>query len=717
MPRLQHIVFLLVFSAASVSIAEQRSDRIVADFEANSYGKWRATGDAFGSAPATGTLNGQQPVLGFKGDRLVNTSRGGDGATGTLTSPMLTIDRKFLRFLIGGGRHDQTSLQLLIDGEVVASQSGRNVEQLSPNYFDLSQHQGKHARLRIVDNERGRWGHINVDHIVLSDIKPQIPAYRSRQREFTVAKHYLVLPIQNGAKKTEVELKVEGVPVRRYDVELAMDSESVDFYAYFIINSYLGKDAKFSAKDATEEGFSLVRQADEVPGFEDLYDEKLRPQLRFSQKVGWNNDPNGMVYLDGQWNLYFQHNPVGRKWGNMTWGHAVSGDLVHWEQLPNVLFPHTMAEGACFSGGATIDRRNTAGWKTGDNNVLVAFFTDTQLGECVAYSNDRGRTFTLYEGNPIIEHQGRDPKVIWYDYDEGDMPLDDEAKHLGGHWVLFVYNEAPGLKRNTSFHASTNLKDWTLQSRLLGYYECPELFELPIDGDAEQTRWVTFAADARYAIGDFDGRTFTPDHAGKYRLHYGAYYASQTFENAPDGRRIQIGWAQIPMPGMPFNQTFSFPHELSLRTTSEGIRMHAEPIAEIETLHTVRHAAESQPITPDRPAVLHVSGQAFEVRATFEVNTAKRLGVDIGGNVVAYDTAAGELNNAEMASVDSQIKLRILIDRPIMEICGNDGAVFITSERSNKENIRSIKAFADGGAARLVQFEVYEMESIWRQSR
>ncbi len=713
MPLIQQLVFLLFAFVSSFAIAEERPDRIIADFEAASYGDWQTTGDAFGDAPAQGTLDDQQAVTGFAGSGLVNSFRNGDASTGTLTSSEITLDRKYLVFLIGGGSHAETCLQLIIEGDVIASTSGMNDERLSLSSFDLTNYQGQRASLRILDNERGDWGHVNVDQIVLSDSKPLVPSYQLRTREFTVADRYLVIPVENGARETELRMSVAGEPIRKYNVELATAEQFVDFYAYFTIGSHAGQPAEISVAAATEDGFSLIQQANEVPGFEDLYDEPLRPQFHFSQKVGWNNDPNGMVYLDGEWHLYFQHNPVGWKWGNMTWGHAVSKDLIHWEQLPNVLFPRTMAKGACFSGGATIDSMNTAGWKTGENEVLVAFFTDTELGECIAYSNDQGRTFTLYEGNPIIEHQGRDPKVIWYAYQADDTPLNAEAQRLGGHWVLFVYNEDPGLEQNTAFYTSLNLKDWTLQSRLEGFFECPELFELPVDGDPEKTRWVTFAADAKYVIGDFDGRKFTPAHDGKHQLHYGEYYASQTFENAPDKRRIQIGWARLNMPDMPFNQAFSFPHALNLRTTPDGIRMAAQPIEELEKLHAKKHAAEPQLITPDRPVSLDVEGATFEIRATFEVGAAKQLGINVAGNAIEYNALNSELNGAALEPVDGMIRLQILVDRPMIEICGNDGEVFITADRSDLGNVQNVNAFVRDGAARLIEFEVFELKSIW----
>jgi fructan beta-fructosidase len=566
--------------------------------------------------------------------------------------------------------------------------------------------------IQIVDNATGGWGHINVDHIVQTNTKPKMPNLRLRAKTFEVSKKYLVLPIKNGAKTCEVMLEVDGKLVRRYEAELATSADAVDWYAFFTVEGFAGKKAKFTASRASEAGFALVRQADKVPGSDAFYKEALRPQFHFSQKVGWNNDPNGMVYLDGEWHLFFQHNPVGWKWGNMTWGHAVSKDLVHWEQLPDALFPTTMARGACFSGGAVVDRQNTAGWKKGKKDVLVAFLTDTGAGESIAYSTDNGRTFTWYKDNPVVKHKGRDPKVIWYAYGKDDKPLNARAKELGGHWVMAVYDEHPTHKQNIAFYTSTNLKAWKEQSHLPGYFECPELMKLPVDGGKE-TRWVVFAADARYAVGQFDGKAFKPEHARKHRLHYGPFYASQTFENAPGGRKVQIGWVQIEMPGMPFNQAFSFPHELTLRKTPEGVRLFARPVKEVEKLHKKKHALKPQALKAGPPATVAVTGQLFDVRATFELGKAKRVGLDIGGNRITYDVMGQELNRAPLKPVKGRITIQVLVDRPMIEVCGNDGAVCITSGRAKKGDVAQIKAFAEGEGARLIGLEVYELASIW----
>ncbi len=721
----------LAFCLAALSISPMgppttsaEEDILIADFEGETYGDWKTQGQAFGSGPAPGTLRGQMHVSGYRGKRLANSFLGGDQPTGTLTSPPLKIQRKFLTFLIGGGGFPgKTCINLLFDGQVVRTAEGPNTraggsEQLGPHFWDVQELQGKTVSIQIVDAASGGWGHINIDHIVQSDQKPKLPELRNRTKEFVVGSKYLVIPIKNGAKATELTLLVESRPVRRYKTELATSEEDTDWYAFFTIEAYRGQSAQVTAAAATEEGFALIRPADEVPGSSGWYNEPLRPQFHFSQAVGWNNDPNGMVYLDGQWHLFFQHNPVGWRWGNMTWGHAVSRDLIHWEQLPNALFPSTMARGACFSGGATVDHQNTAGWKTGNQDVLVAFLTDTGAGEAVAYSNDNGRSFTWHEGNPVVKHRGRDPKVIWYRYEDDDTPISQAAQQLGGHWVMAVYDEHPQHKRNIAFYTSTNLKEWTEQSHLAGYYECPELFELPVDGDKGNRRWVVFAADARYTIGTFDGKRFTPEHPKKHRVHYGPYYASQIFDNAPGGRKIQIGWVRLAMPGMPFNQTFSFPHELTLRKTDQGIRMFAKPVQEIEKLHRKRHLAQSQPLN-DSPVRLGVSGELLDIRATVQFGRAKQVGLKFGNDQIVYNVDAQKLQGAAMTPQDGKISLQVLVDRPMMEICGNDGAVFITAGRNRKgtgqqDPIREIEVFADGAGAQLLSLEVYELESIWK---
>jgi fructan beta-fructosidase len=699
------------------------ADLLVADFEGDTYGGWKAEGEAFGTGPAKGTLPGQMRVSGFQGQGLVNSFLKGDRATGTLTSAPIKVERNYLKFLIGGGGHQgKTCMNLLIDEQVVHTITGDNTraggsEELAPAFWDVSKLMGKTITLQIVDAATDGWGHINVDHIVQTDTKLKLPELARREKTFTAQDRYLIIPIRNEGKASgQIQLFVGDREVRNYSLNIATSAETTDWYAFFTIDAYKGMRARVAANKVTEEGFALIQQSNTIPGEEMFYREPHRPQFHFTQKVGWNNDPNGMVYHDGTWHFFFQHNPVALPWGNMTWGHATSKDLLHWEQQPNKLFPKTMAQGACFSGGATVDTNDTAGW---GKNTLVAFLTDTGAGESIAYSTDGGSTFTWYEKNPVVKHKGRDPKVIWYKYEEGDRPLNDAAKKLGGHWVMIVYDEHPEYKRNAAFYTSTNLKEWTLQSHLPGYFECTELFELPVSnvqdsGDAKITRWVVFAADAKYAVGTFDGKTFTPEHEGKHQVHWGPYYASQTFDNAPDGRRIQMGWLRVGSPG-PYNQHFSFPHQLTLRNTDDGIRMFASPINEIKDLRAKSNKAAAQELADNKPVTVPVDSDLLDVRLTVAVGDATAIELKLPGRTIKYDVKAQTLNDTPLKPVDGRVSIQVLADRSLTEIVGNDGRVFISGGGPARQEATEVSVTAIGGNANLVSLEAHELSPIWQE--
>ena len=263
-----------------------------------------------------------------------------------------------------------------------------------------------------------------------------------------------------------------------------------------------------------------------------------------------------------------------------------------------------------------------------------------------------------------------------------------------------------------------------------GFFECAELFTLPVDGNQEKLRWVVFAADAEYAIGDFDGKTFTPEHKGKHRLHHGKYYASQLFSDAPDGRCIQIGWGKgigndfsrnpgegLGWPDSPFNQTFSFPTELSLRTTKDGVRMFGEPVVEIGKILGKCSKATAEHLTPEKPVEVKTSGALLDIRAEFELGKANTVGLEVDGKKVAtFDVASGKLNDQMLLRViDGKIAIRILIDRPMMEIFANHGEQIATLSYENDLNIESVKAFCEGGDAKLLSLEVYQLNAKWGQ--
>ena len=696
-----------VLAIAAAAVASAAEDILIADFEGKDYGDWKVEGEAFGPGPARGTLPQQMRVEGFLGKGLVNSFFKGDGTTGTLTSPPFKIERKFLNFLIGGGGYkDETFMALLVDGKAVRTAMGPNVqpggsECLTWQAWDVSDLAGKQGVIQIVDKRTGGWGHINVDHIIQSDRKRE---EKPAMRELVIEKRYLHLPVKSKAAKRKMKVTVDSKIVDEFDIELA-DAEP-SFWVFLDMAPYKGKKATIDVGRLPEEfqGLAAITQADEVPDAANLYKEKYRPQFHFSSRRGWNNDPNGLVFHKGEYHLYYQHNPYGWDWGNMHWGHAVSKDLVHWEELPIAIYPFRYGDWV-FSGSATVDKDNTAGWKKGDEDVIVAAYTSTGRGEAIAFSNDRGRTFTDYEGNPVVKHGGRDPKLIWY------AP--------GKHWVMAVYDEFEG-KRWIAFHTSPNLREWTFQSRTEGYFECPEIFEIPAGGDKSKTRWVVYAADGAYAVGAFDGKTFTPEHQGKHRFNWGnCFYASQTFDNIPpsDGRRIQIAWGRSGHPSMPFNQMMNFPVELTLRTTEEGLRLFAMPVKEIESLHAKKHAWTNETLKPDANLLAGITGDLFDIHAEFEVGQAAEFGFRIRSIPVAYDAKAQQLAchgaKAPLKPVDGKIRLRILVDRTTLEVFANDGRVYMPVSVFPPGDNRSLEVFSKGGETRATTLEVHELRSAW----
>ena len=700
-------ILAIVILCCGISIANAASDLIIADFESETYGDWKATGVAFGPGPAKGTLPGQMEVSGFKGKRLVNTYYKGDSATGTLTSPPFKVQRKHITFLIGGGNSPKnTHIDLIIDEKVVRTATGPNAnpggsEALDWHSWDVSDLKGKTAIIRIIDSATGGWGHINIDQITQTDEKI---ASAEKARDIVIEKKYLNFPVKTGAAKRKMSILVDGKTFREFTIELADDEP--DFWSFLDVSDVKGKQAtiQLNAVSRDSKGLANIKQTDKPAGMEGLYNEKNRQQFHFSSRRGWNNDSNGLVYHKGEYHLYYQHNPYGWAWGNMHWAHAVSTDLIHWKEIPIAIYPYKFGDWV-FSGSAVVDKDNTAGFKTGDEDVIVAAFTSTGRGEAIAYSNDRGRTFTDYEGNPVVKHSGRDPKVIWYE--------------KGKHWVMALYSDIDK-KRTIAFYTSPNLKDWTYQSNVPGFYECPEIFELAVDGDKTKSKWVIYGANGEYMIGDFDGKTFTPD-GDKIRFHYGnCFYASQTYNNIPesDGRRIQIAWGRIATRGMPFNQCMLFPVVLTLHNTDKGIRMFAEPIREISKLHNKKHAWKDKTIKPGENLLEGIEGDLFHIKAQFAASDADEFGFVIRGAPVTYNTKENMVScmnhKAKLSPADGTITLEILVDRNSIEVFANDGRVYMPVGKILPNDNKTIELFTKGAITNIKSIEVYELNSAWK---
>jgi fructan beta-fructosidase len=684
---------------------------MIADFEGADYGGWEATGDAFGQSPRWRETEEMEEISGFEGNGLATSYQDGDRPRGTLSSPEFTIERDHIVFLISGGDDEErTCMNLVVDGEVVRRAAGGESNTLDWESWDVSKLKGKTGQIQIVDRRRGDWGHISVDHIYQSDVASK---YVEKTRQFHIDSKYLNFPVDNEARGRLVSFIIDGEVVREFEISLAAGEP--DYWVFLDVCEFEGQDATVRIDRYNPDkgkGFDSIFQADTFPGEDEVYTERLRPQFHFTSKRGWNNDTNGMVYYDGEYHMFYQHNPFGWPWGNMTWGHAVSTDMIHWKELGDAIHPDAM--GTIFSGGAVVDHKNTSGFQTGDEKPIVCFYTsaggtnawseDVPFTQSIAYSNDRGRTFTKYEGNPIIGHirgGNRDPKVIWHE------PT--------GKWVMVLYVE----ESEMDFFTSTDLKNWTKTSRLKSFHECPELFELPLDRDEDNKKWVLYGAAGEYFVGEFDGKEFKPE-TEAIKFSYGnCFYASQTFSDIPeaDGRRIQMAWGQVEMEGMPFNQMILFPVSLSLASTEDGPRMFAMPVKEILKLRGRKHHYRGYSLQDGDVLETKIKSELFEIRASFAGGDATEFGFVIRGIPVVYNVEEKRLSCQDMRAPlepeRGRIDLTILVDRTSFEIFGNNGRIYMPMRVYPDPDNKTLEVYSEGGKTHISHLRIYEPKSIW----
>ena len=709
---------ILALTTFPTLLQAQTPEIIIADFEGSDYGAWKAEGNAFGDAPARGGLPGQMHVDGFSGKGLVNSFRDGDRGTGTLTSPEFKIERRYLSFLIGaGGFHGETCLNLLIDGKTVRTATGPNTkpggtEHLESQYWQVAAFAGKKARLQIVDRATGGWGHINVDQIVLTDQEPPHTLHNAT-REITAEKRLLNFPVKTGAPKRKIDVSADGKVVRFFEIELAPGEP--DFWAPLDLSAWAGQKLtlRVDKLPSDSRGLESIQQSDDLLDGANLYREPLRPQFHFSAKRGWLNDPNGLVFYRGEYHLFYQHNPYGWNWGNMHWGHAVSTDLVHWEEVSEALYPDEF--GTMFSGSAVVDWKNTSGFGKDGEPPLVLFYTadGNPTTQCMAYSTD-GRTFTKYEANPVIKEisrGNRDPKVIWHEPSQ--------------KWILVLYVEMPGKKHTVHFFNSDNLRDWALINVVEGgtdrdgyLFECPDFYELPAANAPGTSKWVLSGANSEYAVGSFDGTKFTPE-ASKLPGHRGrGFYAAQTFSDEPKKRRIQIGWGQMPSPGMSFNQLQLFPCEQKLQITPEGPRLTWEPVEEIASLRkNTREIPAFKLESATANKLADIEAELVELRIDFTPSPDALVSLNLRGIPVEYDAAKQELrigdHRASAPLQEGRQRLTVLLDRTSIEVFASDGKTYVPMPVIPAANNRQLSLNAAAGSAEVNKLTVSELASAW----
>jgi sucrose-6-phosphate hydrolase SacC (GH32 family) len=440
-----------------------------------------------------------------------------------------------------------------------------------------------------------------------------------------------------------------------------------------------------------------------------------------------------MVYYDGEYHLYFQHHALGLGPGPKSWGHAVSTDMVHWKQLPHAILPYS--NGAIWSGTAIVDRNNSLGKQVGDTKTIVAYYTKTQpkpkhFIQSAAYSTDRGRTFTLIrKGEAVVPNQGfshgeRDPKAFWH----------EESRK----WIMVLI--LGGKERVVRFFSSDNMVDWEKAGDIRRPWaaECIDIFRLPVDGDRGNMKWVIADASYDYEVGEFDGKVFTSTQDTQ-QGDFGArcFYAAQVFNNGPGGRVVQIGWMKDKRPDnvflandMPFNQQMSFPTELTLRTTPQGIRLFRWPVREIEGLYVRSHSFRNLAVESANQALAGIKPELVDMSVGFEPGANQLVTLSVRGlevvygKIKSYRTRKGERKEVKSFAfgdcmvpapiIDGKVKLRVLVDRTSIEMFVNDGATVGTSYAAPAAANRDIRVRADG-AVRINLLEVNDLRSAWQQ--
>ena len=511
-----------------------------------------------------------------------------------------------------------------------------------------------------------------------------------------ISKKYLIFPVNISAAMRRVRMNMNGETV--YALNLALDNETPKFKAYIDVSRFVGSELDISVSPE----FPLTLGESDTMDIEGLYSEELRPQAHFSTKNGWINDPNGLVYLDGNYHMFYQHNPGAPCWENMHWGHAVSKDLIHWEEKDMALYPDET--GTMFSGSAIVDNKNTLGLQTGDLPTGVLFYTSTApFCQRMAYSTDGFKTIKKYENNPVIEHivdANRDPSVVYC----------DEL----GKYVIALYLE----KDIYALFTSDDLVNWTELQRIQmeGDNECPDLFCInTLDGER---KWVLIGAHDRYLVGDFvDGKFVSVQDIRS--LHFGnSAYAGQSFANLPEGRAVRVDWLrwhEFRSDG--FSQQMSLPLDMSLDKIDGIYHLSVLPVKEVETIYKKSEKYENTALKADKQISYALEDSAYLFKLSGKIQTDSKLTVSFFGKKIECDFKENRVtlgkHIAPLTYTGKEFNLTVVVDRCTTELFADDGRIYITECTVADRNMREFSVKTDKDYT-IENIELHSLESIWK---
>lgn len=526
-----------------------------------------------------------------------------------------------------------------------------------------------------------------------------------------VTEDYLLLPIQDDAPEGKICI-VKDNEQKGTLMNVRLARERVDSYVPFELSAYKGQHISIDIQGVPANAlcWKELKMSD---SFDMTNKEMFRPVYHHTPVYGWMNDPNGMFYKDGVYHLYFQYNPYGSVWGNMHWGHSTSTDLMHWNFEGCAIVPD--AWGAIFSGSCVVDHKNTAGFGKG---AVVAFYTSAKAtpwgdvqSQSMAYSLDNGKTFTKYEGNPILtssEKDFRDPKVFWY------AP--------GKHWVMML-----AVGQHMEIYSSVNLKEWKKESEFGamqgahgGVWECPDLVEIPVEGTREK-KWVLICnlnpggpfggSAAQYFVGSFDGKKFVNESPTQTKwMDWGKdNYATVTWNNAPDGRCIALGWMSNwqyanNVPTRQYRSANTLARDLTLYREGQELFLKSTPSVEVKKARGKKVSIPSFKVSEKHEIVnLFEDNQgAYEVEILIQNAGASKIAFcllnDKGEKVSMYydlnrkqfvmdRSESGTVDFSKdfpavtvaPANVDKELVLRLFVDRSSIEAFGEDGKFVMTN--------------------------------------
>lgn len=526
-----------------------------------------------------------------------------------------------------------------------------------------------------------------------------------------VKENYMLLPVQDDAPEGKICIVRNNVQEGTF-MNVRLARERVDSYVPFVLSAYKGQHISIDIQGVPENAlcWKELKMSD---SFDMTNKEKFRPVYHHTPAYGWMNDPNGMFYKDGVYHLYFQWNPYSSVWGNMHWGHSTSTDLMHWKFEGCAIVPD--AWGAIFSGSCVVDHENTAGF---GKEAVVAFYTsakstpwgDIQM-QSMAYSLDNGKTFTKYEGNPILtssEKDFRDPKVFWYS--------------PGKHWVMIL-----AVGQHMEIYSSVNLKEWKKESEFGamqgahgGVWECPDLVEIPVEGTREK-KWVLICnlnpggpfggSAAQYFVGSFDGKKFVNESPTQTKwMDWGKdNYATVTWNNAPDGRCIALGWMSNwqyanNVPTRQYRSANTLARDLTLYREGQELYLKSTPSVEVKKARGKKVSIPSFRVSEKHEIVnLFEDNQgAYEVEILIQNAGASKIAFcllnDKGEKVSMYydlnrkqfvmdRSESGTVDFSKdfpavtvaPANVDKELTLRLFVDRSSIEAFGEDGKFVMTN--------------------------------------